>query len=413
MGDADDIRDGFKKITGAWTRQKKSEERKPDTKIYRGQRLARVSDRVKIKDAAEEVMEEAYMAASANGTLPATARQVMYAARPSIQDATGENLVDSYFTQTLLPDYVRENDLDWDIVYDERGHFEEPHTEERIGLGTLAVREYLDDIDEPTVVDVAVTGAKIKTKGAAGCFDAVLFIEKEGFLPLFYAVDLAERFDLALMSTKGMSVTAARRLIDEMCGEDDIPVYVLHDFDPYGFSIFGTLGTDNRRYEYVNAVSVIDIGLRLDDVNSYGLAFETQHLPKNVDRDRMQETAMLHGATEAECAAMFSGADRSIQRVELNALHSDQLIELIEKRLREHGVGKVIPDQDLLEQAYRGYAKSRKAEAEFSKIMESMADDKIAAVPTDLHKRVVRLLKKNPTLRWDEAVAAIVDAATR
>ena len=33
----------------------------------------------------------------------------------------------------------------------------------------------------------------------------MLFIEKEGFLPLFEAVHLAERYDLAIMSTKGMS----------------------------------------------------------------------------------------------------------------------------------------------------------------------------------------------------------------
>jgi hypothetical protein len=38
----------------------------------------------------------------------------------------------------------------------------------------------------------------------------VLFIEKEGFMPLFERVHLAERYEIADMSTKGMSVTAAR-----------------------------------------------------------------------------------------------------------------------------------------------------------------------------------------------------------
>jgi hypothetical protein len=352
-------------------------------------------------------MEEAYMAASANDTLPATARQVMYAARPHIQQETGQNLDDRYFTQTLLPDYVRENDLDWNIVYDERGHFEEPHTRKRIGLGTLAVRSYLADIDEPEVAEPALSSSDaVKTNGPVGCFGAVLFVEKEGFLPLFDAVDLAKRFDIAIMSTKGMSVTAARQLIDDMCGENDIPVYVLHDFDPYGFSIFGTLGGDNRRYEYSNPVNVIDIGLRLKDVTRYGLSFETQHLSKNSSKWKMRITAEDHGATEDECNAMFRGEQQSIQRVELNALHSDQLVELVETRLREHGVGKIIPEQDLLEEAYRGYTKSQKAAAAFEAIMEDISDDDIT-VPADLDKRVAKLLKKNPKLRWNEAVKEI------
>ena len=97
-------------------------------RAYRGQRLAREGRDIFIKEAAEEVMEAAYMAASANDTLPATARQVMYAARPEIQKLTGRNLDDLYFTQTLLPDYIRDNDLDWSVIYDERGHLDEPHT---------------------------------------------------------------------------------------------------------------------------------------------------------------------------------------------------------------------------------------------------------------------------------------------
>ena len=44
--------------------------------------------------------------ASANGRLPANARQIMYAARPKIQRMTDKQLNDQYFTQVLLPDYI-------------------------------------------------------------------------------------------------------------------------------------------------------------------------------------------------------------------------------------------------------------------------------------------------------------------
>ena len=41
------------------------------------------------------------------------------------------------------PTTWRSDGVDWDIVYDDRGHFTEPHTEKSIGLGTIAVRNYL------------------------------------------------------------------------------------------------------------------------------------------------------------------------------------------------------------------------------------------------------------------------------
>ena len=103
------------------------------------------------KEAAEQVMKEAYMLASAKGTLPAAARQVMYAARPKIQELTGgKRLDDQYFCQTLLPNYMEEHGVDWNVVFDARGHLTEPHNGgEILPLGTLEVRGYLDDITEP------------------------------------------------------------------------------------------------------------------------------------------------------------------------------------------------------------------------------------------------------------------------
>jgi hypothetical protein len=97
---------------------------------------------VTTKEAAYAVMEAAYLKASANGTLPANPRQIMYAARDAIQKATGKPLDSQYFSQTLLVDYVEEEGVDWDIVWDDRGHFREPHVGLKIGLGTLAVRGY-------------------------------------------------------------------------------------------------------------------------------------------------------------------------------------------------------------------------------------------------------------------------------
>ena len=67
----------------------------------------RVSE-VTIKEAAYQVMEQAYMKASANNTLPANARQIMYQARPLIQKLTDKMWKnDSLFTQNLLKNCYR------------------------------------------------------------------------------------------------------------------------------------------------------------------------------------------------------------------------------------------------------------------------------------------------------------------
>jgi hypothetical protein len=118
----------------------------------------------------------------------------------------------------------------------------------------LEARRYLDGLADPSIVDACLSQATVKTNGPSGNFGAVVFIEKEGFAPILEAARIAERFDVAIMSTKGMSVTAARLLADEMCSEHDIPLLLLHDFDKAGFSIAGTLQRDTRRYEFQNDI---------------------------------------------------------------------------------------------------------------------------------------------------------------
>ncbi len=215
---ANDIIDAVETATGKWTRQKKSEERHPGMVRYRASRMTK-EPRTTQKEAASAVMEEAYIAASGGGTLPAMARQIYYQARPKIMSLTeNKELVYNYFSQTLLPNYIEEHGVDWNVVYDARGHFEEPHTNRRIGCGTIEVGNYLHAMkDDPEVIAAAFEDASVSIIGPSGGFGAVLFCEKEGFDPLFKAANLANRYDLMIISSKGVSVTAARRLIDDVC----------------------------------------------------------------------------------------------------------------------------------------------------------------------------------------------------
>jgi DNA topoisomerase VI subunit A len=123
------------------------------------------------------------------------------------------------------------------------------------------VREHLGEIEnhEPPELDLGFDDPRYPTLGPDRRYSAILFIEKEGFRQIFDAVNLCARYDIALASTRGMSVTACRELFERL----GVPVLVLHDFDKSGFSILGTLRRNTRRYTFTRAIEVHDLGLRI------------------------------------------------------------------------------------------------------------------------------------------------------
>jgi hypothetical protein len=404
------VADAVLTVTKDWAAIKKKEDRDQRRAESRRERYWRgFNSRVSVKSAAYEVMSHAYDMASGSGHYPANARQIMYAARPLIQEQTQEPLKDVYFTQMLLPDYIRqypEQTAGWDVVYDARGHLWEPHTGEQIGVGTLEVRRYLREIGEP--LEMAIKTPSLDTKfptcGPRNRYRAVLYIEKEGFLPLLERAHFAERYDLAIMSSKGMGTVAARTLIASL--SEQAAIFVLHDFDKAGFSIAGTLTRDTRRYEFTTEVCVIDLGLRLDDVKQWQLQSEVVHYQSGADPTDNLET---NGATEEEIDFLYDGDGRG-KRVELNAFTSDQFVEWLDTKLTEHGVKKAMPSDDVLEQAYRRAAAVRR----FQKLIDD-AGEQIAAyakeltIPDGLKGKVARRLANDPTLAWDEALANLME----
>src|SRR6476660_4107571 len=158
---AADIVDAVETATRKWTRQKKSEERHPGMIRYRTSRMTK-EPRTTQKEAAWQIMKDAYLAASGNGRLPAKARQIYYQARPKIMAMTDDKeLQYGYFSQSLLPDYIEEHGVKWNVVYDARGHFEEPHTNRRFGCGTIEVGNYLLAIKSPEVIAAEFADASV------------------------------------------------------------------------------------------------------------------------------------------------------------------------------------------------------------------------------------------------------------
>ena len=183
----------------------------------------------------------------------------------------------------------------------------------------------------------------------------------------------------------------------------------MHDFDKSGFSIAGTLTRDTRRYAFEVEPQVIDLGLRLEDVVEWGLESE-----EVIHKSDPTENLVLNGAS-AEEVQFLRGEDLARQncykgrRVELNAFTSDQFIDWLERKLKEHGVTKVIPDAATLERAYRRAASLKRCMAILARAVADVdAYATTVEVPGDLSERVGTALALAPRQSWDEAIEALL-----
>jgi Protein of unknown function C-terminus (DUF2399) len=406
---------GITAVTKHWKALKKQSDRADRVREREREHWLKQRQRqyLSIKEAAYQVMADAYAHASGTQRL-ANTRQVMYAARPHVLELTGGKCwkKSSYFTQTLLPNFIEghpELTADWDVVFDDRGHLIEPHTNHRVGLGTLAVRGYIRGwhADVSAEVGSIELDHDCPTRGPANRFGYALFVEKEGFYPLLEAAQIAERYDIAIMSTKGMSVTAARQLVEKL-SEQGVTILVCHDFDKSGFSILHTLQADTRRYRFKTRPKVVDVGLRLADVQAMNLQSEPVEYRSHKIDPRLN---LRHcGAREEECNCLVRrGADGGWtgQRVELNAMASDQFIAWLEQKLADAGVQKVVPDQAALQNAYRRAVRQRRVQGAIEEAFTYLDAEEEIPIPDDLEEHIREVLAGSAH-SWDRVLWKLV-----
>jgi len=388
---SEDLISAIGKATKKWTAAKRKEAR-TGRMAYEYQ----YSSRVTIREVALEVMEEAYNHASDNGRLWTTARQVMYAARPHIlKRATlkGDKLNSRYF-QEVLKDYIEMHNPGWRIAWDARGHFIEPYTGESIDLGSLEVIKYIESwYNEGVKTLVPRVERNVGTCGPHHRFKSVLFTEKEGFHQNLFESGLLQKYDMGLISMKGVPVAAGCDLISKL-ESMGVQCYCIRDFDKYGYVIANSLKEGVRLSQGSN---IIDLGLRLSDVQTLGL----DHEPVSY-RSNPSWLFREYGATQEEIDFLVQGKWPHYKgfRVELNAMTSQQILDWLEAKFIEHGVTKYTPDKETLDEAYRRASILKPLQKEIDAIDLEDSEDP----PEDLEKLVSDYLKEHPEVSWDQAV---------
>jgi hypothetical protein len=392
---SDDIIQALDGVGKKWTRQIKAEERRPAARRHRAS-MYTVSRR-SLKSICFEHMREAWDKASDGGRLPTHWRQVFYVMRPLCDEHPHSDrpLLDTTF-KNILESYLEEYQPGWDVLRGARGVFKEPHAADNdngLALSTMNVRGYQAERASPTLNALSW---RFPTAGAENRIAAVLICEKEGFDELLMAEQVPERFDLALMSTKGISAIAARDLARGL----GVPCFTLHDLDKNGFVMAAGFPF------------ATDIGIHMEDVDERGLAPEDQY---HQNQAKTYDNLIRNGATQEEAEFVSQG-----QRVELNMLTGPEFIEFVEGKLEQHGVEKVVPDEATLAVAW----KRAHLVARVNELIDSIQRDEqedgsappatsdIPPVPGDLAERIREALAEDVTQPWDQALWDIVRETT-
>jgi hypothetical protein len=159
-----------------------------------------------------------------------------------------------------------------------------------------------------------------------------------------------------------------------------------------------------RRYRFRNKVPVIDIGLRLSDVER--LSLQSEPVETKGDWDKRAKTLKMHGALPAEIEFLRD------QRVELNAMTAPEFVAFLEGKLVENGVSKVVPDAKTVELHARRVVEQVLAEKAMLKMLAKIHKKaELVPLPENLMQRIRDTFQDSPAISWDTALANIVREA--
>ncbi len=267
-----------------------------------------------------------YVEHSDNEQIPLSVRDLFYALRPVVNPLlpVNQELNFGYFANTLVPEYQKRHRHLPALFYKPRGVLIEPHTGNEIPLGTREVEDY----EFPLLV-----------------YDKILYIEKAGFYESLKAVQLSERYDIAIITAEGYANEAIRTLFQRASSQYQYKLFVLHDADPDGYNIARTLQEETRRMPGYS-VEVIDIGLTVAEALEMNLQSEEftrkRGIPKGLKLNKLEREFFAPSVD-------LSGKHVMGRRIELNAIPVRERAAYIERKLQEHGcITKVIPETDQL-----------------------------------------------------------------
>jgi Topoisomerase 6 subunit A/Spo11, Toprim domain len=359
------------------------------TASKKAQRAAPKEKKRSIKDAVLENLDNAIADASGDGEFRFNERQIFYRLRPIVLEETGQPLLIGNF-KGIITDYEAEHGEIAGMYREPRGSIYHPHRKETITLGTLMVEDY---------------------KRPLWTYNKLVYIEKEGYSEALKDNGWSERNDCMLISLKGFSSRAARDLVDKLAVHDEpVTVFCVHDADAYGTMIHQTF-QEATRARGARKVTIVNLGLEPWEAIADGLAVENldrgeKHKPvanyvlERVDGDHWDEWLQTH-------------------RVELDVMTTPQFIAWLDRKMAEHGEGKLIPPPETLEAELEAKLAASVRAAITERILreadlEGQISEKLNSIERPsaaaLVEGIERLFKRSPQREWRDHITAVVNA---
>jgi hypothetical protein len=247
-------------------------------------------------------------------------------------------------------------------------------------------------------------------------FNKILYIEKEGLFEVLKQVKFPERFDCALLSSKGFASRAVRDLID-LLGDDgeEIHVFAIHDADGPGTSIYESLVEETIARP---GRKVVVHNLGMEPWEGMALGLQVESFEKRKQKTVVAKYISRHDRDDdnPDDKSGWEWAEwLQTNRIELNAMTSPQFVEWLEGKFGEIATKKVVPPSRVLEKALKNAAEA-KLRAQLAKkiLTDNGFEDKVERQmisvigkmpdPRQLKDQIKDELGGNSAKRWSDPV---------
>ena len=360
--------------------------------MRKAQRAAPTEKRRSQKDVILENLDDIVAEVSGDGEFRFNERQIFYRMRPIIMEETGKELTIGNF-KSIITGYEAEEGEILGMYREPRGSLYIPHRDLTITLGTLSVEEF----ERPPWT-----------------FNRLVYIEKEGFSEALKDIGWPERWDCAVMSSKGFSTRAARDLVDKLALHDEpCTVFAVHDADAFGTMIFQTL-QEATRARGARKVEIVNLGLEPWEAVAAGLDVESvergdkykpvaQYVLDRPDGERWEEWLQT-------------------QRVELNVMTTPEFVAWLDAKMVEHDQAKLIPPGEVIVQELEAKLAADLREIVTERILREAGLDRQVAEALDrirrptgamLAKGIRKRFTTMPESEWRDHITAVTERLLR
>ncbi len=167
----------------------------------------------------------------------------------------------------------------------------------------------------------------------------VIYMEKAAVWERLHEDKFWDKQNCIIMSSQGQTTRGIRRLLQRLSQEHNLPIYVLADFDPWGFYIYSVLKFGSINLAHMSGTMTLNtarfLGITADDIEKFGLKKQLIAF-KDVDMTRLKQLQNYEWFQHSkEWQRQFKLMQNMNAKAEIQALSSRGISFITEKYLPE------------------------------------------------------------------------------